>query len=187
MKSELLLVIALLVLSATTVAKDGGQEFGRLPRTHLFDDVGAPGEAVDMFLQRVGPKLRAYSDATGFEACGAVGYSSATGTYSVSVGTNKSHIACAVHFAAVLPSFEATGESIHSHGGTRSFRMNRADKTFMSVPSDARSAATAFVYGQNIDTFSERDKAGSAGYLATSTGIIYHDGNWNVTSLDQQP
>ena len=42
---------------------------GRLEYQHLFTEASVEGETLDAFVLRISPRLRAFSDATGFEAC----------------------------------------------------------------------------------------------------------------------
>lgn len=157
----------------------------RLPYTELFTDASQQGESKDDFLFRVAKRMRAYSDETGFEACGMIAKATNDGvdTYSIVAGTSTSHLACAIYSSKIPAGTVATKEGIHSHGRVAQFRMNRADRILSGVSDDPRSISQAVVYGQNLNAFSEQDLSGIAGYLATENGLLYHDTKGAITTI----
>lgn len=154
----------------------------RLPYTQLFEAQSEGGESLDTFMARIAPRLRAWSDETTLEACAAIATDGER--YAVIVGTSQSHLGCAIYSAKVPAGFRFTGESIHSHGGKARFKMNRADRIFAGVPEDVRSQSQrGTVYGQDLEKFSEIDLGGTAGYLATPSGVIYQDGAGHIRTI----
>lgn len=152
---------------------------GRVPYQRLFEVVSEPGESLDTFAARIGPRLRAYSDATAFEACGVL---ATDGTrLGVVIGTNGAHIACANFESKVPNGMRSTGQTIHSHGGEKSFNANRADKALLGGQLGGRAVAT--VHGQTLDAFSPLDFDGGPGYLATPTGMKHQDGTSQVRDV----
>ncbi len=98
------------------------QGLGTVDYEHLFTDTSEPGESMDAFAARLGPRLRQFSDATGFEACGVI--ASEGQRFGAVIGTNRSRIACANFHAKVPQGMTSTGETIHSHGVNRSVNAN---------------------------------------------------------------
>lgn len=159
-----------------------------VPVVHLGTVYSVPGETREHFLGRVGRALRAFSDATGFEACSEV-YGDSAGNSAVYVITAESHVSCPI-VAASLDGYRPQHVTIHSHGGEGSFSFNAADRALMqSAGGGARGAVrTRHLFGQDVRHFSERDFEGSAGYLATPDGLIYHaEGSQRVTDLVPYP
>lgn len=126
----------------------------------------APGESQDAFLHRVGAQMRAWSDGTGFEACGAIAQRAEQ--LGVVVTTSRSHMACAVNHSAVPAGFTSTGETIHTHGTDRRFKSNAADAKL--VPGIREGI---WISGQHLDSFSVQDYL-APGYLAAPGGVIIH-------------
>lgn len=143
---------------------------GRLDYQRLFEEVSKPGETLDAFALRIGPRLRAYSDATGFEACGVLATDGER--FGVVVGTNRAHIACANRSAFVPAGMKTTGETIHSHGLDSSFQVNRSDRLLLRLPG----TAMVTMSGQKLDAFSPMDFHGGPGYLVTPTGVLHQQG-----------
>lgn len=144
---------------------------GMVPYQKLFEDHSRAGESLDQFMSRIGPRLRAYSDRTGYEACGVIARGG--DTYGVIVGTNHAHIACVNAHSFVPAGMTSINETIHSHGGERPFRPNRADKALMgefllAKPGDVSAR------GQTLDAFSPVDFSGGPGYLAIPFGRLLH-------------
>ena len=152
------------------LALSGQAVAGELPYEHLFTEVSQPGESRDDFAARIAPQLRAYSDETGFEACGVIATDGER--FGAVIGTSKSHIGCANYHGKVPEGMRSDNVTIHSHGGDRSFGVNKADRRFLGerLPSHVRS-----IHGQVLDQFSALDYA-EPGSLATPSGIIYQDG-----------
>lgn len=144
----------------------------------LFEVVSEPGESLDAFALRIGPRLRAYSDATGYEACGVLATDGEH--FGVVIGTNRAHIACA-NFEAFLPEGMApTGQTIHSHGNDRASRANKNDKALMGqhlATQGGAGKAIVTVAGQALDAFSGTDFHSGPGYLAIPRGVIHHAGS----------
>ncbi len=57
---------------AGEVEKVAVPNVGTITYEHLFDAVSEANEGLDDFMARISPRLRAFSDETGFEACGVV-------------------------------------------------------------------------------------------------------------------
>ncbi len=142
-----------------------------LPYEHIADLRSLPGETEHAFLLRVAPQLRAYSDKTGFEACGIIG-ADGHGGFGVVLGSSHSHIGCANDPARVIAGQTSTGETIHSHG-RRGLRIlaTPADVIMMGSPIDP----PRYMGGFDLAHFSDADFA-HPGYLATPTGLLYQAG-----------
>lgn len=161
-----------------TVFVDG---LGRMPYEKLFEVVGEPGESLDAVAARAAPQLVAYSDETGFEACGV--FATDGERYSVVVGTNHAHTACLNFTAKRVEGTQTERVTIHSHGKGAA-KLTRSDMRFMGLAEDARTHKMhGTVWGQDREKFSEQDLGGYAGYLATPTGVLFHDGNHQVRTV----
>ena len=163
----------------STVERVAIPGLGSVDYQRLFEVTSEPGESLDAFALRIGPRLRAFSDETGFEACGSLAKDDA-GRFGVVIGTNRSRIAC-VNFNSKRPAgFLPTGETIHSHGTTAGFLANRNDITLQGQLLSGKSGLRR-VAGQRLDAFSKMDFDGGAGYLATPTGVIHQAGKESTT------
>lgn len=164
---KIILIAALTLLTfavnARTISK-----VSELSWVPVAEVASTEGESLEAFLTRIAPTLRAYSDATGFEACGVI--ASNGQTYSVTLGSSKSHLGCASYSNKVQEGYKATGETIHSHGTNKQFAINDADAFFLGGR-----PRVAYFAGQVLDQFSEVDYQ-TPGYLATPTGIIHQAG-----------
>jgi hypothetical protein len=149
-----------------------------LPYEHIADLRSGPGESLHAFLRRIAPQLRAYSDKTGFEACGIIG-TDGHGGFGVVLGSSHSHIGCANDPAREIDGMTSTGETIHSHGrqGLR-IRANAADVIMMGSPIDP----PRYMGGFDLMRFSDADFA-HPGYLATPSGLLYQAGETAVSAV----
>lgn len=148
---------------------------GTVPYVFLFEDIGESGETVDELAGRIAPRLVAYSDATGFEACGVMAKHN-DGRWGTVIGSNQSHVACANLPDRVPEGFRAMALTIHSHG-LGGGELNQTDLRFLKLSADSRSKHMhGQIYGQDRHQFSERDLTGLPGYLATPDGLLRHDG-----------
>ena len=181
-------------VAATTLVSDdavGPKErvtvagIGHMSYQRLFQLISEPNESLDDFLLRVGPKLRAFSDATGMEACGEI--AQGDGRYGIIGGTSYSHLGCAIFSIKVPQGMTALGVGIHSHGGKSQFKQNREDRIFSGVEDDPRAIGHAVVYGQDLGAFSQQDQAIGRGYLATPDGVLLHAVGGQVTKLARTP
>lgn len=157
------------------------EKLGTLPYQYLFDANSNPEESLDSFVLRIAPELRAYSERTGFEACGAIAKTT-EGTYSIIVGTNHSHIGCAVLHDKIAPDAIFTRQAIHSHGTDKPVRPTKADLVFFGpmlskygIGPNTRRPLTK-IGGQGANDFSETDLKGLDGYLAGETRVLHHVG-----------
>lgn len=144
----------------------------------LFEVVSEPGESLDAFALRIGPRLRAYSDSTGFEACGVLATDGQR--FGAVVGSNRAHIACANFEAFVPAGMKPTGQTLHSHGNDRPSRANKNDLALMGQQLAAQGGtgkALVTVAGQALDAFSVTDFKGGHGYLATPAGLLHQQGS----------
>lgn len=147
---------------------------GQFDYQRLFEVVGEPGESMDTFAKRLGPSLRAYSDATGFEACGVIATDGER--FGIVVGSNHSHIGCANFHSMVPRGMRDTGETIHSHGTVDRFSPNGNDRVLQGQHFHGLPIVRS-VRGQRLDAFSQMDYNGGPGYLATPTGVIHQRGH----------
>lgn len=134
-----------------------------------------PGQSFDAFLLEVGRTLRAYSDKSGFEACGMLAETSDKAGFGVVITTTGSHIGCIIHPDILPDGMASMGVTIHSHGRDRMVAMNRQDKRLAGIaPEDELRYQ---VMGQDLYHFSPTDYQGGPGYLATPDGVIFQNGN----------
>ena len=153
---------------------------GRVAYQFLFEEISEPGESLDSFASRIGPRLRAYSDETGYEACGVLATDGEL--FGVVIGSNRAHIACA-NFNAFRPiGMKPTGQTIHSHGVDGRFHANRNDVALQGQ-FFAGQMGIKGVAGQNLNAFSNMDYEGDPGYLATPTGVIHQQGKGTVRQV----
>lgn len=154
---------------------------GRVDYQFLFTEISAAGESLDAFALRIGPRLRAFSDETGFEACGVL---ATDGTrFGVVVGSNHSHIACANFHSKVPEGMSSTNETIHTHGKEKVLTNNRNDRALQGQAFHGQRVLRA-VAGQNIREFSNMDYDGGAGYLATPEGVKHQKGAGTTRTLE---
>ncbi|HHC8922789.1 TPA: hypothetical protein ACN3MR_004284 [Stenotrophomonas maltophilia] len=155
---------------------------GRLAYQRLFEAVSLPGESLDTFAKRVGPRLRAYSDATGFEACGVLATDGER--FSVVVGTNFGYMACVSSSQFVLEGFRHAGATIHSHGKQGRFHPTKTDLLLMGETFAGGRPSLAVVHGQALNAFSDADRRSGAGYLAGEDGRVFFQGNGTTREVE---
>lgn len=143
----------------------------------LFTQTSIPGESMDSFASRLAPRLLAFSQETGFEACGVIATDGER--FGATIGTNRSHIACANFNRKVPEGMVSTNETIHSHGTEGRFRANRNDKIMQGELFHGRDfrGTRKTVAGQNVREFSEMDFRSGPGYLATPEGVKHQNGH----------
>lgn len=175
---QLLAVLAFAFLASPALAGDYGPVervqipgIGAVDYQHLFTETSQPGESMDAFALRLGPRLRQFSDETGFEACGVLATDGER--FGVVVGSNRSHIACANFHSKVPAGMRATGQTIHSHGKERGVRANRNDLALNGEIGHGQGGIRR-VAGQTLDAFSATDYDGGPGYLAAPQGVVLH-------------
>lgn len=158
------------------------QGIGMVEYQRLFEMLGENGETMDAFAARVAPRLIAYSDSTGYEACGMFARHE-DGRFGIVIGTNRARLVCA-NFNGITPNeMASTQVSIHSHGLGEA-RLTASDLKILKIRSDARSQSMyGKVFGQDRERFSRLDLSGPAGYLAIPNGLLYHDGNGIATAI----
>ncbi len=153
---------------------------GRVAYQFLFEEISEPGESLDSFASRIGPRLRAYSEETGYEACGVLATDGEL--FGVVIGSNLAHIACA-NFNAFRPiGMKPTGQTIHSHGVDERFYANRNDVALQGQLLGGGKGIKS-VAGQKLNAFSNMDYEGGPGYLATPTGVIHQQGEGTVRQV----
>jgi len=151
-----------------------------IPYRYLFTATSEQGEPLNAFLLRVAQRQRQFSDETGLEACGLIAKDPETDRYGIVVGTSEAHVGC-VLYRALPAGMASTGESIHSHGNRKPYHMNAADIAFSRLAGIHARPGRGF--SPNLYRFSKTDLAGSAGYLATPKGIVYHNGDGGAMSV----
>lgn len=164
--------------SDSPVGTGGRVDVSALPYEHIADLTSLANETERAFLRRIAPQLRAYSDRTGFEACGVIA-ADGSGGFGVVLGSNHSHIGCANDPARVPAGMTSTGETIHSHGrpGLR-VRATAADWVLMGNPYDP----PRYIGGFDLSGFSDVDFS-HPGYLATPTGLLYQAGKTRIEAI----
>ncbi len=191
-KQVFLVMLALWIYSTPVHADPGALTFSarhdssileRLPYTALGIRFSEPGATMDAFAIELQPILWAFAARTHEEPCGEIAVGG--GRFGIVLGSNDSHLACAIDADRVPPGMHATGVTIHAHGGAGSFYMNRADMVFSGIRTDGTQPWIR-VAGENVEHFSPTDFAGGPGYLATPTGVIFQNGSDAVRSLVQK-
>lgn len=151
------------------------QGIGEVPYQRLFEVVSDAGESMDAFALRVGPRLRAYSDQTGYEACGVIATDGER--FSVVVGTNHAYLVCINLGSLVLDGARHAGATIHSHGKQGRFNPSRTDMLLMARNFAGQSRqGLIVVHGQAANAFSDEDKKSGPGYLAGTDGRVFFQG-----------
>ena len=158
---------------------------GRFPYEKLFEVMSEPDESLEAFAFRIGPRLRAYSDEAGFEACGVIATDGSR--FSVVVGTNRGYMVCLNSSQLVMNGFRHAGATIHSHGKQGRFRPSKADMLLMGDTFAGQRASLATVHGQALDTFSDADMRSGAGYLAGTDGRMFFQGNGIFREVSMSP
>jgi hypothetical protein len=179
MRQMFIAMLSCLFLGGVVQAREAN--IHQVPYQRLSEEISVDGESLEAFLLRVGPKLRAYSNETTFEACGAV--ASNGKQFGLVIGTSGSHMACGIFWSRVPEGMTNIGVGIHSHGISGQFRQNKADRWFMGIPEDSKRSGWDITFDQDLNMFSDTDKANGRGYLATETGVIYYNGKGIVSSL----
>lgn len=151
-----------------------------LPYTQLGVYTSEPGESLEAFVLRIRPVLVDYSKSTGFEACGGIAANADKSQFGIVLGTNLSHLGCAIYPDRVPEGLSYAGLTFHSHGLDRMYSMNRPDKIF----THNTAATTAIrVGGDNLFGFSETDFASGPGYLATPKGVLFQHGQGTTVDV----
>lgn len=101
----------------------------------LFEEQSTVGESMDSFVLRVAPKLRAYSDENGYEACGVIATNGET--FSIIVGTNFANMVCVNSSRFVMEGHRHAGATLHSHGKQGRFRPTKTDLMLMESTFEA--------------------------------------------------
>lgn len=183
------LILCSILLASTAAAAEVERlnvtGIGGLDYQRLFEVTSDPGETLDAFALRIGPKIRAYSDETGFEACGVLATDNAR--FGVVIGTNRSHIACA-NFKEFIPAgMVPMKQTIHSHGTDIPFKPNHSDHALSGTQLNkvglGRNSGRplSIMRGQTLDEFSDADLTGGPGYLAAPAGLVlFQDGSGAV-------
>lgn len=144
--------------------------FGTIPYERLFEEVSLDGESLDVFIARISPQLRQFSDATGFEACGALASDGVR--FGVIAGSNHGHTVCVSDPTLVPEGMRFTGETVHSHAATRMYQANATDLLVLG-----RGARLGKVFKRSEpDKFSAEDLA-APGYLIGRTNVWHQAGS----------
>ncbi|WP_225766768.1 hypothetical protein [Stenotrophomonas sp. Marseille-Q4652] len=185
--NRIALTIATLLFATVAQAADYGPVekvkipgVGPVDYQHVLTETSQPGETMDAFAARLSPRLRAFSDETGFEACGVIATDGER--FGAVIGSNRSHIACANFSSKVPEGMRPTLQTIHSHGKERGFNANRNDLA-LNGQVFAGHRGLRGVAGQNLREFSEMDYDGGAGYLATPEGTKHQAGHGTVRTV----
>lgn len=161
------------------------RDLGRFKYQVLFEVIGSEGQSMDAFAAQVSPLLRAWSDSTGFEACGVIATNGKR--HGIRVGSVHSHIGCLNSPELVPDGMTSTDITIHSHGTDQKFQVSAIDIKLMGDTyaggSYGKQTRRHFqnMSGQDLDEFSQADFLGGAGYLAGANGVLmFQDGTSNT-------
>lgn len=141
----------------------------------LFEEQSVAGESMDSFVLRIAPKLRAYSDENGYEACGVIATNDEN--FSIIVGTNFANMVCVNSSRFVMDGYRHAGATLHSHGRQGRFRPTKTDLMLMESAFAGQRANLVTVHGQALNAFSNEDVQSGPGYLAGENGRVFYQGN----------
>lgn len=175
MNKKILCLALMTVVAAANASAPTQSDLQSLPYREIGVFTSANGQTLTSFLEEVRPSLRAFSDSTGFEACGEIGRSADGNRYSIELGSSLSHIGCAIYDDKVASGFVPARLSIHSHGRQGSFNASRADRILLGL--SPYSDTLVPIHGQILDHFSPTDYANGAGYLAAPHSLLYQNGH----------
>lgn len=150
--------------------------FGEIEYQRLFEEISQPGEDLDAFILRLGPRMRAFTDRAGFEACGLLATDGQR--FGVVVGSTLAHAACGSFLEAVPEGMTPTGETVHSHRAGGVYRANESDHILTGVRVGARFSAGS------PDEFSREDYH-TPGYLVGARGVWHQAGRRSVRQVGQ--
>lgn len=149
---------------------------GRVDYQRLFTETSQEGETLDAFVVRIAPRLRAYSDATGFEACGVLATDGQR--FGVVVGSIRAHAVC-VNSRLFLPEgMTPVGQTLHSHPRGSSYRVNEQDRLFLGMLTPLRSTQERGRPG-----FSPEDFSSGSGYVVERNRVLHQEGPDNIREL----
>lgn len=127
------------------------------------------GESQDAFMLRLAVPMHAFTDRTGFEACGLIQHEIGGSRMRVYVTSNQSQIGCA-SVTVDDPSFALPSrpETIHTHPGGHSITPNVNDAALFSgyLPGRER-------YDLHSNQFSDRDFAVGPGYVVIPGAEVF--------------
>ena len=127
------------------------------------------GESEDAFMMRLAVPMHAFTDRTGFEACGVIQHEIGGSRMRVYVTTNHSQISC-VRVMQDDPAFapNARMETIHTHPGGHSITPNVNDAALLPgyLPGQGR-------YDLHSNDFSARDFALGPGYVVIPGAEVF--------------
>ena len=148
--------------------------FGKVPYQRLFEMISNQGESEDSFAMAVASRLRAFTNATEFEACGVIAHDS-VGHFGVVIGTNEGHAACA-NFSDKIPNgMIASDDTIHSHLTALTYRANRTDRIFLGL----LVTKGEIISPDKADLFSDEDFQ-EPGYLVGGDRLWHQKGKATV-------
>lgn len=173
---KFLAILSLAVLASPALALEAAgpvervniRGIGTVDYQHLFTEVGEPGESMDAFVVRVAPRLRDWTAAEGYEACGVLATNGES--FGVIVGTNHGHTVCVNFHAKVPEGMTVTGQTVHSHTTAPRYRLTAAD---LLVVGGGR--VGAIQRGDNPELFSAEDFA-APGYMVSGTKVWHQEG-----------
>ena len=149
---------------------------GQLEYQHLFTETSSEGETLDAFVLRLAPRLRAYSEATGFEACGVLAKGGER--YGIKVGSNRAHAVCVNARRFVPEGMTPIGQTLHSHPPGTSYRVNAQDRLFLGMLTPLRSTQERGRPG-----FSPEDFSSGAGYVVERDRVLHQEGPEKVREV----
>lgn len=150
---------------------------GEIRYAALFEDTSRPAETQDAFVRRIAPRLAAFSQKTGMEACGVIAQQD--DQWGIVVGTNHSHIVC-MNFPDKVPAgMAATGVTLHSHPQGRHYKVNAADRMVLGKLTALNTQAERGPKG-----FSAADFTSGPGYLVEGDQVFFQAGPKNIRSVN---
>ena len=175
----LVAVFALLLVAFPALARDdvNVSETMELPKYSVKVLYSGPTEMRTDFVKRIAPELAAFTEATGYEACGVIalrenGADGAHPTFSLHMGSLHSHIACDT--VAPVEGYVSMGTTVHSHPQQRRIRLSAIDMKARGTPAGKLRTETV-----NNCEFSDQDYA-HEGFLVTCGKLLYQNGRGTV-------
>lgn len=152
---------------------DGTSSPAPWPQESVGDYTSEPGEALPVFLHRVGRVLHDYTRGNGNEACGPI--ASDGSRYSVRLHSDGVPHGCAMRASDVLEGFTFTGETIHSHPWQKLLVMSPKARAWSKQHGDGNEGAPT-LRNDGAGGFSRADRASGAGWLVAKGELMHQAG-----------
>lgn len=174
-------LMAITVLTGVSLAQAGEVSVGTLrakvPSIMVSLLVSKPAESRNDFLLRAGGMMAAYTQMSGFEACGQVCVGERTG---IVITTSQAQGGCAVVDRCPGANMLPIGQTIHTHPQMRHYKVTRAD----AILSNFKHRVGVRVSG-DPGKYSDTDFEGGPGYLVTEGKLLHQQGRGTETIIGE--